>query len=151
MDAGNYNLKVLLHVEIGLYKILLYCKAFVSESSSSLYCPSICNAHTIAILLHDYCAVYALPPTLPSYAIHHTILVAAISWKGQRRDCWYLVERTPSRAYSPLGHYQRWWWPSGEYALLGFNWDLYCVVSRKGSLQNGCTLRTVCLKVLCSY
>jgi len=26
-----------------------------------------------------------------------------------------------SRAYSPLGHYQRWWWPSGEYALLGSN------------------------------
>jgi len=27
----------------------------------------------------------------------------------------------PSRAGSPLGHHQRWWWPSGEPALLGFN------------------------------
>ena len=27
----------------------------------------------------------------------------------------------PRRAYSPLGHHQRWWWPSGEPALLGFN------------------------------
>jgi len=28
---------------------------------------------------------------------------------------------TPSRAYSPLGHQQRCWWPSGEYAPPGFN------------------------------
>jgi len=27
----------------------------------------------------------------------------------------------PIRAYSPLGHHQRCWWPSGEYTLLGFN------------------------------
>ena len=69
---------------VGFYKMLFYFEqAFVSESPSSLYCPSICNAHTIAILLHDYCAVYALPPTLPLYAIHRTILVAVISCKGQ--------------------------------------------------------------------
>jgi len=35
-------------------------------------------------LLHDHCAIYARPPTLPFDAIHHTILVMAISCKGQR-------------------------------------------------------------------
>jgi len=38
-----------------------------------------CIVNTIAILLHDHCAIYAPPPTLPVYAIHHTILVMAIS------------------------------------------------------------------------
>jgi len=45
--------------------------------------PSTCKAYPIAILLHDHCAIYALPPTPLSYAIHHTILGMAISCKGQ--------------------------------------------------------------------
>jgi len=34
-------------------------------------------------LLHAYCAIYAPPSTLPFYAIHHRLLVMAISCKGQ--------------------------------------------------------------------
>jgi len=45
--------------------------------------PSTCTARTIAILLHVYCAIYDAPPTPLVYAIHHTILVIAISCKGQ--------------------------------------------------------------------
>ena len=45
--------------------------------------PPSCKAYPIAILLHDYCAIYN-PPTNPLvYAIHHTILTIAISCKGQ--------------------------------------------------------------------
>ena len=42
-----------------------------------------CNAYPIAIRLHDHCAIYAPPPIPPLYAIHHAILVVAISCKGQ--------------------------------------------------------------------
>jgi len=45
--------------------------------------PPTCIAHTIALLLHDYCAIYAPPQTPRLYAIHHMILVGAISYKGQ--------------------------------------------------------------------
>jgi len=45
-----------------------------------------CIARTIAIRLHDYCAIYDAPPTSPLYAINHTILVIAISCKGQILD-----------------------------------------------------------------
>ena len=41
-------------------------------------------AHTIALLLHDYCALYDPPSTPLLYAIHHTILVMPISSKGQQ-------------------------------------------------------------------
>jgi len=47
--------------------------------------PTICIARTIAIRLHDYCAIYYAPPTPLLYAIHHTILVKARSCKGQKR------------------------------------------------------------------
>jgi len=57
----------------------LYC------GSQSSYCcpPPTCKAYPIAILLHDHCAIYALPPTPRQYAIHDTILLMAISCKGQ--------------------------------------------------------------------
>jgi len=42
-----------------------------------------CKAYPIAILLHDHCAIYAVPSTPLLYAIHHTILVMAILCKGQ--------------------------------------------------------------------
>jgi len=51
---------------------------------SSFYCPPPTRiAHTIALLLHYFCAVYDPPPTPLVYAIHHTIWVKAISCKGQ--------------------------------------------------------------------
>ena len=34
-------------------------------------------------IVHDHCAIYAPPPTAPFYAIHHIILVIAISCEGQ--------------------------------------------------------------------
>jgi len=53
-------------------------------SQSSLYCPPTCKAYPI---LQYYCTTIAQhtpPPTdAPLYAIHHTILVIAISCKGQ--------------------------------------------------------------------
>jgi len=46
--------------------------------------PPTSKAYRIALLLHDYCAIYALPPTpLHVYAVYHAILVMAISCKTQ--------------------------------------------------------------------
>jgi len=45
--------------------------------------PSICIAHTIAMLSHDYCTIYDPHPTALVYAIHHATLAVAISCKGQ--------------------------------------------------------------------
>jgi len=39
--------------------------------------------HIVAILMHDYRAVYDPPSTSLVYAMHHTILVITISCKGQ--------------------------------------------------------------------
>jgi len=69
--------------QLSLYKILLYLEALVHESTILLLPPSTCIAGTIAILLHDYCAIYDAPRDPPVYAIHHTMLVMAISCKGQ--------------------------------------------------------------------
>jgi len=72
---------------LSLYKILFHFKA-VLWSMSSFYCyPPECNAYNIAILLHAHCTIYVPPPTLPLYAIHHTILMMAISCKGQLLSC----------------------------------------------------------------
>jgi len=49
----------------------------------SCIAPSICIAHTIAILSHDSCAIYDPYPTPLVYTIHHTILAVAILCKGQ--------------------------------------------------------------------
>ena len=49
--------------------------------------PSICIAYTIAILSHDYCAIYDPHSTRLVYAIHHTILAVAIARKGQAFSC----------------------------------------------------------------
>ena len=67
---------------LGLYTIFVHFNAVVNEPSI-LYPPT-CNAHTVAIVVQDYCARYAPPPTLILYAIHHTILVMAILCKGQK-------------------------------------------------------------------
>jgi len=68
---------------LGLYKILFDFEAFVHESFILSLPPPTCIARTIAMLLHVYCAIYDAPPTPLLYAIHHTILVMAISCKGQ--------------------------------------------------------------------
>jgi len=68
---------------LGLYKILFYFEAFVHESIILLLPTPTCIARTIAMLLHVYCAIYEAPPTHLLYAMHTTILVMAISCKGQ--------------------------------------------------------------------
>ena len=68
---------------VELYTIFVDFNAFVNEPIIILLPPPICNAHTVAIVLHDYCGRYAPPPTLLLYAIHHTISVMAILCKGQ--------------------------------------------------------------------
>jgi len=65
-----------------LYKILFHLSALVWESNHPLPPPSR-NAYPVAILLHDFCAIYAPQPTPPLRAIHHTLLVIAILCKGQ--------------------------------------------------------------------
>jgi len=45
--------------------------------------PPTCKAYPIVILLHAHCAIYAPPPTSLVYALHSTLLVMAISRKGQ--------------------------------------------------------------------
>jgi len=45
--------------------------------------PPACKVDPIAILLRGHCAIYTLPPTPLLYAKHHTMLVMAISCKGQ--------------------------------------------------------------------
>ena len=69
---------------ISLYKILFHVAALVWESIILVLLPPTCKAYPIAILLHDFCAIYDPPPTPLLYAIRHTILVMTISCKGQR-------------------------------------------------------------------
>jgi len=70
-------------LQLGLYKTLFHFEAVMWESIVLLLPPPTCTARTNAILLHVYCARYDAPPTPPLYAIHYTILVMAISCKGQ--------------------------------------------------------------------
>jgi len=66
------------------FDILLHFKPLLWESIIRLRPPPpTCKAYPIALLLRDHCAIYAPLPTPPLYAIHHTILVMAISCKGQ--------------------------------------------------------------------
>jgi len=74
-------------VWLGLHKILFHFAAFMWDSILPSLPPPTCIARTIAILLHVYCARYDAPPTPPLYAIHYTILVMAISCKGQCMAC----------------------------------------------------------------
>jgi len=70
--------------ELSLYKMLFYFLKLYCGSQSSFYCPPPqCKTYPVAMPLHGYCAIYAPPPPPPVYAIHHTILVMAISCKGQ--------------------------------------------------------------------
>jgi len=69
--------------QLGLYKMFFYFQSFVHESIVLSFFWPACIAHTVAILLHNYWAIYDPPPTSFVYAIHHRIVVIAISCKGQ--------------------------------------------------------------------
>jgi len=58
--------------------------------------PPTCIARTIAIPVHVYCARYDAPPIPPWYAIHYTILVMAISCKGQLGEGGSAAKRSPA-------------------------------------------------------
>ena len=61
------------------------------ESIILLFPHPACKAYPIAILLHGHCAIYA-PPQAPLLdAIYHTILVMAISCKGQAVVCVHIT------------------------------------------------------------
>ena len=66
------------------------------ESIVPLFLRPACIAHTVAILLHDYWAIYDPPSTSLLDAIHHTLLV--ITSKGQPPP---LVHTRPRAAQSP--------------------------------------------------
>jgi len=87
---------------VGLYKILFHSFLYMHDSIFPLSPPPICMTWTTAILLRDFCAIYDLPPTLPVEAVHYTILVMAISCKGQPSRCVLapLSFSTSSSAYS---------------------------------------------------
>ena len=70
---------------IDLHKILSLW-AIVHESIDLLLPPPTCIVHTIAIRLHDDCAIYDPTPTRLLYVMHHTILVMTMSCKGQVRE-----------------------------------------------------------------
>ena len=73
------------------YKIFVYFEWFVNESIVLSFLPPTCIAHTVAILLHAYWAIYHPPSTSLMYAIHHTILVITILYKGQQYCSVYLT------------------------------------------------------------
>jgi len=75
-------------MQVGLYNIFFYFGAFVHESINLLVPHPTCVAHTIALLLHDYCAMYDPPSTPLVYAIHHTVLAMGISCKVQLVPLW---------------------------------------------------------------
>jgi len=81
MCGNEYGEPVMVR-HIDRYKTFVHFKAFVHESIILCYSLPICIADTIATPLHDYCAIYDLPVTPLLYAIHHTILIVAISYKG---------------------------------------------------------------------
>jgi len=70
-------------VGFSLYKILFYFEAFLWESIFHLFLPhmqSLPYCNTIVRLLRK---IRPPPPTPPFYAIHHTMLVMAMSCKGR--------------------------------------------------------------------
>jgi len=67
---------------------IILLQSFIVGVNHPFIAPSTCRAYPIAILLHDYCATYPLPTDHPFYAIHHTILVMALSCKSQRTTRW---------------------------------------------------------------
>jgi len=86
---------IYLHLTLSLSRYLLTCStlaftrysfnfdAFVCESIILLLPSPPAMPTLLHILLHDYCAIYDPLPTPLLHAIDHTILVMAISCKGQ--------------------------------------------------------------------
>jgi len=83
VPALSWNGEVSLGVYISLYTILFCFKALSWESIILVCLHPTCKACPIAILSHDHWAIYALLPSPLLYAVNHTILVMAISCKGQ--------------------------------------------------------------------
>jgi len=79
---GGSRCAVALAQPLGLYKVFFHLFLCVEDSIILSVTPPISIAHTTAILLRGFCAVYDLPPNLPLYAIHHRLLVMTISCKG---------------------------------------------------------------------
>ena len=98
-----------------------------NQSSSHASGPP-CIAHSVAILLHDYCAIYNPPATPVLYVVHQTILLIKISCQsellasegGRGRNRRYVLRTRPSmvvfrcRGIGPPsgipspGHWFRW-------------------------------------------
>jgi len=57
---------------LGLYNIFFYFESFVHELIVLSFLPPTCIAHTFAILLHDYWAVYHAFST-PLFCMPYTI------------------------------------------------------------------------------
>jgi len=55
----------LCNLRVGIYKIFFHFVAFVHESILLVLPSSTCTAHSIAVLLHGYCAKYDPPPDPP--------------------------------------------------------------------------------------
>ena len=62
---------------------IVLIRGFCARINHLLLPPPTRISHTIALLLHDYCAIYDPTPTPLVYSIHHTVLVMAISCKAQ--------------------------------------------------------------------
>ena len=65
---------------------IVLLQRFIVGVNHPCIAPPTCKAYPIVIRLHDHYAIYPPLPTPPLYAIHHTILVMAISRKGQSRS-----------------------------------------------------------------
>ena len=70
-------------LHLSLYQIFFYFYSFVNESIVISFSRPAYTAHTVAMLLHGYWAIYDPPSTSPLYAAHHTTLVITISCKRQ--------------------------------------------------------------------
>jgi len=63
-----------------LYKIFFHSKALLWESIILLLPPLACKSYSVAILLHDHCAIYSPPRPDPPFLCHtaHNIGVGNI-------------------------------------------------------------------------
>ena len=78
----RYSLLLSVWVDTSAKHIFDYFGAFVHEPIVLSFFPPTCIGHTVAILLHDYWAIYDPPSTPLLYALHRTILVITISCRG---------------------------------------------------------------------
>ena len=90
-----YSSSVAAPPPISHYKILFRFKALLWESSTRVSPHPTCKAYPIAILLYDHWAIHALLPTALLYPVNHTILVMAISCKGQSAKLNHFFRITP--------------------------------------------------------